>query len=417
MLILHDPATLSHNTIELIGAKVIPALESPERISAILNSVHASNAHEVKTITFNSNSVFGQELLQILSSTHDTGYLHHLEHSHPSWVKEGLINQNESILPECFPFPNSTSVGGGDEHPTPPKDIFARVGFYAFDMSTGICAETYRSAIASANLAFDGVRILFPEARRPQHFTVLALCRPPGHHCDTRRAGGYCYINNAVVAVETFRQIHHRQHPPLAPVQLAPASPSLPDQHPPSASPSPKPRVAILDLDFHHGNGTQEAFYTDPNVLYISIHGQDEYPYYTGRDTETGAGGAVGTNLNLPLPAGSTMQQYVEKLDLGLDTLVSFKPDLVVLSLGFDTFHLDPLGSFAIETDDYANIAERVGLKLKVLSREVEGGGGRRRREDSGKEAIPCLILMEGGYVIEKLGPNLLSFLKAWEEV
>ena len=387
MLILHDPATLKHKTIELIGAKVIPALESPERISAILNSVQASNAHEINTTKFDSNSTYGQELLQILSSTHDAGYLHHLEHSHHSWVKEGLIDQDESILPECFPFPNSTRVSSADGDPTPPKDIFARAGFYAFDMSTGICAETYRSAIASANLAFDGVRTLFPETRQPQHSIVFALCRPPGHHCDTRRAGGYCYINNAVVATEAFRNIHHRHHPT------------------PTSLPSPEPRIAILDLDFHHGNGTQEAFYADPNVLYISIHGQDEYPYYTGRDTETGTGRAVGTNLNLPLPAGSTVQQYVEKLDLGLNALVSFKPDFVVLSLGFDTFHLDPLGNFKIETEDYADIAERVGKSLKVLPM------------DGGRKAIPCLILMEGGYVIEKLGPNLLSFLKAWEEV
>jgi acetoin utilization deacetylase AcuC-like enzyme len=408
MLILHDPATLTHKTIELLGAKVIPALESPERISAILNSVQASNAHEIKTTTFDSNSAFGQELLQILSSTHDAGYLHHLEHSHPSWVREGLIDQDGSILPECFPFPNSTGVSGGDEHLTPPKDIFARAGFYAFDMSTGICAETYRSAIASANLAFDGVRILFPGTRRPQHSTVLALCRPPGHHCDTRRAGGYCYINNAVVAVETFRKIHHRHHP--APTSLPP-----PDQNPPSPPSPPEPRIAILDLDFHHGNGTQEAFYTDPNVLYISIHGQDEYPYYTGRDTETGAGRAVGTNLNLPLPAGSTVQQYVKKLELGLNALVSFKPAFVVLSLGFDTFHLDPLGSFKIETEDYADIAERVGKRLKVPPMDVGGGEEEEEEEDSGRGAIPCLILIEGGYVIEKLGLNLLSFLKAWE--
>jgi acetoin utilization deacetylase AcuC-like enzyme len=414
MLILHDPATLTHKTIELLGAKVIPALESPERISAILNSIQASNAHEIKTTTFESNSAFGQELLQVLSSTHDAGYLHHLEHAHPSWVREGLLDQDESILPECFPFPNSTRVSDGDQHPVPPKDIFARAGFYAFDMSTGICAGTYRSIIASANLAFKGVGILFPETRLPKHSnTVLALCRPPGHHCDTRRAGGYCYINNAVVAVETFRKIHHRHHPAPSPSQPAPTSSSYPDQNQSSQPSSPEPRIAILDLDFHHGNGTQEAFYSDPNVLYISIHGQDEYPYYTGRDTETGVGRAVGTNLNLPLPAGSTVQQYVEKLDLGLNALVSFKPDFVVLSLGFDTFHLDPLGSFKIETEDYASIAEHVGKRLKLLPMDIGGGGG----GGDSREAISCLILMEGGYVIEKLGPNLLSFLKAWEEV
>jgi acetoin utilization deacetylase AcuC-like enzyme len=393
MLILYDPATLAHKTVELIGAKLILALESPERISAILESIRASGAHEINTVTFESNSSSASEFLQALSSTHDAGYLHHLEHTHSAWLKEGLIESHESILPECFPFPNSVGLGDGKESRDPPKDIFARTGFYAFDMSTGICADTWQSTIASANLAFEGVRaLLFPPpgqlSRDKRLSSVLALCRPPGHHCDTRRAGGYCYVNNAVVAVEAFRTYQRQKL----------------DQ----AEPSMRPRIAILDLDFHHGNGTQEAFYSDPGVLYVSIHGQDEFPYYTGRSSETGLGAAQGTNLNLPLAAGSSVQQYLEELRIGLEFMVNFRPDFVVVSLGFDTFHLDPLGSFKIETEDYATIAGQVKEKLKALEVEVEQG--------SSAKPIPCLILLEGGYVIEKLGPNLLSFLKSWEE-
>jgi acetoin utilization deacetylase AcuC-like enzyme len=411
MLILHDPATLAHKTIELLGAKLIPALESPERISTALDALQASESHVIKTVKFEPNSSSGPELLQVLASTHAAGYLHHLEHAHSSWVKEGLIEQHESILPECFHFPNSAGLGGEKEWPDPPKDIFARAGFYAFDMSTGICADTYRSVLASANLALNGVKTLFPppdrlSSAKTTPATVLALCRPPGHHCDTRRAGGYCYINNAVVAVETFRTYHRRRH--LPPSEAQPISPQAPEDSARNAR-TAQPRIAILDLDFHHGNGTQEAFYSDPNVLYISIHGQDEYPYYTGRNTETGTGRAQGTNLNLPLPTGSSVQQYLKEMDSGLGALVDFRPDFVLLSLGFDTFHLDPLGSFKIETEDYAQIAGRVRKRLKALEREMEEG-------DSHAEPVPCLILLEGGYVIEKLGPNLLTFLKGWDQ-
>ena len=114
-------------------------------------------------------------------------------------------------------------------------------------------------------------------------------------------------------------------------------------------------------------------------------------------------------NLNLPLPAGSSLALYLEKLDVGLNALVTFRPDFVVLSLGFDTFHLDPLGSFKIETEDYAEIAERVREGLKGLGRDLDEG-------DLTREVVPCLILLEGGYVVEKLGPNLQSFLRGWEE-
>jgi acetoin utilization deacetylase AcuC-like enzyme len=409
MLILHDPATLAHKTFELLGAKLILALESPERISAILDSVHASESHELKIINLHAESPLDPELLQVLSSTHDAGYLHHLEHAHSSWLKEGLIAQNESILPECFPFPHSSAILKNEAaHPDPPRDIFARAGFYAFDMSTGICADTWNSALASANLAFNGVKCLFPPAdRRPsvvtRASTVLALCRPPGHHCDTRRAGGYCYINNAVVAVEAFRRFGYPAT--LQEGQRSPSNAAAADSL--GTPPPTQPRVAILDLDFHHGNGTQEAFYADPAVMYISIHGRDEYPYYTGSRTETGASGAQGSNLNLPLPSGSSVEQYLSELDFALDALIGFRPDFTVLSLGFDTFHLDPMGSFRIGMEDYATIAERVRERLKGLKRGVEGVSADR---------VSCLILLEGGYVIEKLGPNLLSFLTGWQE-
>ena len=168
----------------------------------------------------------------------------------------------------------------------------------------------------------------------------------------------------------------------------------------------PRPKIAILDLDFHHGNGTQESFYSDPDVLYVSIHGEDEYPYYTGSASETGVGPGQGMNVNLPLKARSGFEAYREKLGEGLRKITAQRPEFVVISLGFDTYSTDPLGSFKIETEDYEEMAATVARSVSELLLQ---------RGCSEKE-IPVLILLEGGYVIEKLGENMLSFLKGWEK-
>jgi len=363
LVTLFDPDTLLHETVELLGSKLIPALESPERVKAILKALHSS-PYEVrsKQTTDISDDILSSQILKLATQTHDNGYLDHLQTVYTDWLSAGLIGPNESVLPECFRLISSV------EKPIrPPKDLFARAGYYAFDMSTGIMAQSYRAMVASAYLASWGAEILLsaPYVATPLYPTsVFALCRPPGHHCDGKQAGGYCYINNAAVAVSMWRSKH------------------------------PEAKVGILDLDFHHGNGTQEIFYRDPNVLYVSIHGEDEFPYYTGAEDETGLGDAQGMNVNLPLKPGSLVGEYLGKLKYGLEKLTDYGPEFLIVSLGFDTFHLDPLGSFQIDTDDYETIAR--------TTRQTLSG-------------IPALILLEGGYVIEHLGNNVLSFLRGWE--
>ena len=357
MLVLHDESTCLHRTVEVLGAKIIPALECPERIRSILAVLGADIRHEVRGI---AGQGLGTELENILSSSHDPGYLEHLRTCHGDWVRIGAIGEDESVLPECFP------VRGLSTRPQPPKDAFARPGYYAFDLSTGICKDTWSSAVASAGLALEAARIIAGSTSGSTR-DVLALCRPPGHHCTTALAGGYCYLNNAVVAVEALRRYS-----------------------------SPEVKVAILDLDFHHGNGTQSYFYADPLVLYVSIHGENEYPYYTGFENETGEGPGEGANLNLPLPPRSSTDEYGVKVDASTKKIQSFKPSYLVVSLGFDTFCLDPLGSFNLQTEDYEAIAARV--------RHAAGIGG-----------LPSLLLLEGGYVLEHLGENMSRFLKGWE--
>jgi acetoin utilization deacetylase AcuC-like enzyme len=379
MLVLHDTATLQHETVELLGAKLIPALESPERIRAIVSALEGSN-HKVLTVDHSAPSESGHDsrapnalVDHFLASTHDAGYIEHLRTVHTRWVAGGLVQPDETVLPEAFPhrglFTAGQQIGAKME---PPKDVFALAGYYAFDMSTGISSKTWVAARASANLAAEGARLVVAE---DQNRSILALCRPPGHHCTTKVAGGYCYINNAVIAVAALR-FHVSQ--------LTGSRPS-------------HPRIVILDLDFHHGNGTQDFFYDDPSVLYVSIHGLHEYPYYSGFEDEIGGGDGVGFNLNLPLAPRSSSAEYLEMVAKAMEAIAKYEPSHVILSLGFDTFVTDPLGSFQLDTEDYAKIACRI-------------------RSDEAIKHAPSLILLEGGYVIEKLGDNVLAFLQGWEE-
>ena len=244
LVILWDPDTLLHKTVELLGSRLIPALESPERIETILKALRSSE-HDLRTISFNSLNDDGRvtRLLRLASDNHSQEYLHHLRDIFDVWVAAGLIKEDGHVLPECFVYPTKTG-----KPPRPPKDPFARAGYYTFDMSSGIMSDSYKAIVASTNLASEGTDILSGFPNLPNDIdTVAALCRPPGHHCDGQRAGGYCYINNAALAVSTWKSSH------------------------------PDARVGILDIDFHHGNGTQEIFYADPKVLYVSIHGEDEF--------------------------------------------------------------------------------------------------------------------------------------------
>lgn len=400
MLVLHHPDTLLHRTVELLGAKIIPAMESPERISNILKALQEDGTHELHIEPYNrwsANDVFHpspqDEVKQIIISTHDPGYIRHLQTAHRRWVDDGLIEETESVLPECFRIPSITK--GTPENPQPPfdirppKDIYAQAGYYAFDMSTGISKDTWTSIHCSANLAARAASYITPSSPRsqPSRKDVLALCRPPGHHCNTAVAGGYCYVNNVVVAIEALARRKIALHPPHGPHRPRPERSGL----------SNTPRVAVLDLDFHHGNGTQDVYYKDPTVLYVSIHGEDEFPYYTGFASETGSGAGKGYTLNLPLRVGASFAEYCEKLEVAVKKVVEFGPEFLVVSLGFDTFRLDPIGKFDIDVKDYEAIAARVR--------------GTRELRD-----VPCVIVLEGGYVVEQLGECMLSFLRGWEK-
>lgn len=376
MRVLHDKATLKHKTVEILGAKFIDALECPQRVANILQAIKENGQHSI--IAFDAAKQIGEDgtiadslLSQMISDSHDAAYLTHLRTIHAEWVALGNIEAGESVIPECFPV---MGISGTGDRPSTPRDSFARPGYYSFDLSTGICKDTWLAACASANLAVEAARCVVsgkdkePADSQPSRACkeVLALCRPPGHHCTTRLAGGYCYINNAVVAVHALRHF------------------------------GAKTGVAILDLDFHHGNGTQAYFYGDASVLYVSLHGEGEYPYYSGSTSEIGQGSGAGFNVNLPLPARSSFVTYLDTLNVAIERLETYAPECLIVSLGFDTFHSDPLGSFDLQTEHYGEIAAAV-------------------RRSRGLREVPSILLLEGGYVLDDLGPNMLSFLKGWE--
>ncbi|KAF2433987.1 histone deacetylase superfamily [Tothia fuscella] len=388
MWVIYHKDTLLHQTVELIGAKLIPALESPARIEAILKVLEEDEENTIQylhdkqnpdNLPFPKCEPLSHDLVQeLLTKTHDFSYLEHLKTAHAAWVAQGLVEEDDCILPECFRPPTNTT---GSRSEQPPEDIFARMGYYAFDMSSGLSKGSWKAILASATIAVEAARLLTVPtmvALQSPYFkiqnTVLALCRPPGHHCDTKMSGGYCYVNNAVLAVEALHHYLNGQYPGLLLI----------------------PKVAILDLDFHHGNGTQDYFYSNSAVLYVSIHGLNEFPYYSGFEEETGRDSGRGFNCNYPIPVKTSAEEYMAVLKAAMDKIQDFQPDFLIVSLGFDTFRLDPLGSFDLDTEDYETMARCV-------------------RSSDELRSIPAIIMLEGGYVFENLGENMKSFLKGWK--
>jgi acetoin utilization deacetylase AcuC-like enzyme len=232
--------------------------------------------------------------------------------------------------------------------------IDAKLGRYSMDASTPIAEGTWESAYWSAQSVLAATEAVLAGER-----SAFALCRPPGHHAGADYAGGYCYLNGAAIAAEAALDAGHR-------------------------------RVAILDIDYHHGNGTQDIFYERSDVFFASIHADPatDYPFYWGHADETGQGEGEGTTLNLPLPRGAALREFEPALSQALAAISAFGAEMLICSFGADTYEGDPISFFTLRTSDYAGIARRVaGLGL------------------------PTAILMEGGYAVEALGANVVAFL------
>jgi len=240
-------------------------------------------------------------------------------------------------------------------HMREPSHVGGRAGFWGLDSAAPLVAGTYVAARGAVDVALTAVDLVLGGAD-----AAYGLCRPPGHHAARAMYGGYCFFNNAAIAAQAVVEATGE-------------------------------RVAILDVDFHHGNGTQQIFWRRRDVRYVSIHADPDrqYPYFLGRADEIGEGDGAGENVNIPLRAGATNDDYLAATDRALESIAAIPGSVVVVSLGFDTYGLDPIGDFALTTDVYHEIGRRVAAL------------GRR-----------LVILQEGGYHRPSLGENARAWLR-----
>jgi acetoin utilization deacetylase AcuC-like enzyme len=325
---------------ELYGGELVPPHECPERAQFVLDRVRSVALGEVVTPTR-----FG---LDPVLRVHDPQFVEFLGSAARDWAATG--NRGEAI-PDCWPARRMAQKR--------PTSITGKLGYYAMAGETSITPGTWEAARAAADVALTGAERLRGGAK-----AAFALCRPPGHHAARDLYGGYCFLNNAAVAAQYLR-----------------------DQG--------AARVAILDVDFHHGNGTQDIFYERADVLFVSLHGDpaEAFPYFSGYADEAGAGAGAGFNVNFPLPRATEFTTWRGALEAGLGRIRDFGPDALVVSLGVDTFAGDPISFFRLQSADFATYGGMIATCR-----------------------VPTLFVLEGGYAIAEVGINVVNVLTGFEQ-
>lgn len=330
MRIVFDPRQLHHApTHEFHNGALVSHVDTPARVRSILDAVGETT----------SPTDHG---LAPIAAVHAPDYLAFLQSAHADWLAAG---RSGDALPYTFPIVRRRPL---DLH-----RIDARLGHHAYDSATPITPGMWDASYWNAQVALSALDIVLGGER-----AAFALCRPPGHHAGADYLGGYCYLNTAAIAAQ--------------------------------AATTAGRRIAILDVDYHHGNGTQDIFYARPDIFFASIHAdpRTDYPFFWGHADERGEGEGEGATLNLPLPQGTAWPAYERALATALDAVARFAPDMLVVSYGADTWGHDPISSFRLETADYTPMARCIA-----------------------ELGLPTLIVMEGGYAVEALGANVAAFL------
>ena len=336
--LLHD------GLVELMAGRQVPCFEAPARATTIREAlVDSGLARLVEPTPHGSDPI---------TAVHELELLDLVEHAWDDAVAAGH-DPRRPLLPDTFLLRAYAATMSLDRLPASRHE---RLGAYCFDTATPIVAGTAAAAREAVDIALTAADLVLGGAP-----LAYALCRPPGHHAGRNLIGGYCFFNNAAIVAESLRAR--------------------------GAS-----RVAILDVDYHHGNGTQAIFWERGDVLYVSLHGDPAaaYPYFSGHASERGAGAGEGATFNLPLPPRTDGEAYLTALADGLSAVRDFEPDApLVVSLGFDTFGDDPICDFALDSDDY----RRIGAAVAALD-------------------LPLVVVQEGGYAVEALGRNAVAFIR-----
>jgi len=335
---------------EFFRGNLVECFEYPGRFDLILSAMQQQPLGHV--------SVAADWGMRWIQETHDQEYLDFLQSIHQRWAIETQASEPQKleIIPHTFPTRNLRQ--------TKPSSIFGEVGYFAMDTATPITSATWQAVYGAAQSTLSAANDIANGAQG-----AFALTRPPGHHASGDGFGGYCFLNFAAIAANVLLS-------------------KLRDSKQPE-------RVAILDVDFHHGNGTQSIFYARSDVLFTSIHAdpRQAYPYFLGLDDERGEGEGTGYNLNRPLPLGTAWPTYETALQQVLQSIHDFDAKYLIVSLGTDTHRLDPISGFALETENFAMIGKAIaGLNL------------------------PTVFIMEGGYATQVLGESVWQTLNGFQE-
>jgi acetoin utilization deacetylase AcuC-like enzyme len=330
-----------HPQFELENGKLQPPFEHPGRAEMIRSALAADSSFE-----FIAPDEWGTDPIE---AVHDPGLVAFLE---TAWHEYQQAHEyTHDVVPDIFAMPALREGMGAAREP---EAISARLGWWCFETTTPIMHGTYAAARSSVDVALTAAdHVINGES------VAYGLCRPPGHHAARAAYGGYCFFNNAAVVA------HH----------LAESTGS---------------KITVLDVDYHHGNGTQQIFYDRDDVQFVSLHGDPvrAYPYLTGFRDEIGAGKGTGTTSNYPLPAHTGDDDYLSALTAACGEIAAFGAEMVVVSLGLDTYYDDPISDLALTPDGF----EQSGAVVRQLG-------------------LPTVVLQEGGYATEELGENARRWL------
>ncbi len=335
-----DDHNLHCGLLDPRGDEWQPSAECPDRANNVLKVIQDQNFGTLKDPTN-----FGEDKL---TRIHAPDYVQFLKDVWPAWLASNEMGAN--ARPDTF-------VGAGMRH-ADTECIAGKLGRYSFDSTSPFVEGSWQAIRTSANIALTGAELVRGGERQ-----AFALCRPPGHHATVNYCGGYCYLNNTALAAQSLLDGGAK-------------------------------KIAVLDVDYHHGNGTQSIFYERNDVLTISLHADPslEYPYFLGYADEPGSGAGHGFNVNYPLPFGTDWKHYEVTLADAIQQVQRFEPDGFVVALGLDTFAGDPTTHIKIETEDYL----RKGKPIASLG-------------------LQTLVVLEGGYSVEHIGINTVKFLTGIE--